>query len=88
MNDVAAEATAEDGGRASIGKNLLDCHPPEAQKRLREVVASETPNVCTVEKKRTRKIVFHGHRKRSGKVGGIVELVFALSKKVPHRVGD
>ncbi len=86
MNDMAAEFTAEDGGKALVGRSLLDCHPAVARKRLKEVMASGRPNVYTVEKKGVKKMVFHGHWRKSGRVGGIVELVFVLPGSVPHRV--
>ena len=88
MNEKAAETTADDGGRALIGKNLLDCHPPKAQKRLKEVMVSQQPNIYTVEKKGVKKMVFHGHWKKSGKLGGIVELIYVLPADVPHHIRD
>ena len=84
MNELAARAAAEDGGRALIGKNLLDCHPPEAQKRLKEVMASGLPNVYTVEKGRVKKMVFQGQWKERERARGLVELVFELPERVPH----
>jgi len=86
MNDSAAEATASDGGKALIGKNLLDCHPPEAQKKLKRVMASGRPDVYTVEKKGVKEMVYHCHWKKGGRVGGLVELVFVLPDTVPHHI--
>ena len=50
MNDRSAQVNADDGGKALIGKNLMDCHPPEAQTKLKEVMASGRPNVYTTER--------------------------------------
>jgi len=86
MNDEAAEVTAEDGGRTLIGKSLLDCHPPDAQKKLREVMASGRPNVYTIEKKGVRKMIYQCHWKKRGRLGGLVELTFVLPKDIPHHV--
>ncbi len=86
MNDMAAEATADDGGRALVGKSLMDCHPPKAQMELREVMASGRPDVYTVEKRGVRKMVYHGHWKRRGRLGGLVEFTFILPKDIPHHV--
>jgi hypothetical protein len=80
MNDKAAEVNKEEGGKALIGKSLMDCHPPEAQKRLKEVMLSGRPHAFTIEKKGVKKLVNQGHWKRKGQVGGLVELYFELPK--------
>lgn len=86
MNDSAAKSTAEDGGKTLIGKNLLDCHPPDAQRKLKRVMASGRPEVYTIEKKGLKEIVYHGHWKKGGRVGGLVEIVLVLPKRVPHHI--
>jgi PAS fold len=84
MNDRAAENTADDGGRSLIGKNLLDCHPPKAQKRLREVMVSKQPNIYTAEKNGVKKMVFQSQWRKNGRVGGLVELYFELPSDIPN----
>jgi len=86
MNDMAAENTREDGGKALIGKNLLDCHPPEAHRKLRDVMASGRPNVYTIEKKGVRKMIYQCHWKKQGRLVGLMELAFVLPKDVPHHM--
>jgi len=86
LNDMAAEVVAEDGGKALIGRNLLDCHPLEAQKKLRDVMASGRPNVYTIDKKGVRKMIYQCHWKKQGRLGGLVELTFVLPKDVPHHL--
>jgi len=39
MNPAAGERYAKRGGLALVGKSLLDCHPPQANERIKEVVA-------------------------------------------------
>ena len=86
MNEMAAEVTAEDGGKALLGTNLMDCHPPKAQRKLRKVMTSGVPNVYTVEKKGVKKMVYQCHWKKRGHVGGLLELTFVLPKTIPHHV--
>jgi len=88
MNDMAAEATADDGGRALIGKSLMDCHPPKAREFLKEVMTSGRPNVYTVEKRGVKKMVYQSHWKKGGRLGGLVEVTFVLPKDIPHHVRD
>jgi transcriptional regulator with PAS, ATPase and Fis domain len=86
MNERAAEVHSEDGGKALIGKSLMDCHPPKAQKKLKKVMASGRPNVYTIEKKGTKKMVYQCHWKKRGRVGGLLELSFELPMDIPHFV--
>jgi len=86
MNEKSAEVSSKDGGRALIGKNLLDCHPPEAQEKLKNVMASGHPNVYTTEKKGIKKLVYQCHWQKDGRTGGLVEFSFKLPNRVPNFV--
>ena len=84
LNERSAEVNAKDGGKSLVGKNLLDCHPPEAQEKLRKVMASGQPNVYTIEKNGVRKMIYQCHWRREGKVAGLVEFSFELPGEIPH----
>ena len=84
MNDKAAEDHADDGGRALVGKDLMDCHPPVAQAKLRKVLASGRPHVYTTQEMRKKKLVYQCQWKKGGRVGGVVQLVIELPRAVPN----
>jgi transcriptional regulator with PAS, ATPase and Fis domain len=86
MNDRAAEVNAKEGGKGLVGKNLMDCHPPEAQEKLRKVMASGRPNVYTIEKKGVKKMVYQSHWKNRGRTAGLVEITFELPSDLPNFV--
>ncbi|MGD1098864.1 MAG: PAS domain-containing protein [Thermoplasmata archaeon] len=86
LNDRSAEVNASDGGKALVGKNMMDCHPPEAQVKLKKVMDSGRPNVYTVEKKGVKKMIYQAHWKRKGQVAGLVEITFELPNDMPHFV--
>ena len=86
LNRRSAEVNAEEGGKSLVGKNLLDCHPPDAAAKLREVMASGTPNVYTIEKGGVRKVIFQAHWKKGGQFAGLIEITFELPKTAPHFV--
>lgn len=88
MNERAAEASMEDGGKALIGKNLMDCHPPKARAKLRKVMASGRPNVYAIVKRGKKKLVYQCHWKNAGKVAGLAEFSFELPAEVPSFVRD
>ena len=84
MNDRAAEDHFDDGGRALVGTDLMKCHPPDAQMKLREVLVSGRPNVYTTGRTRKKKLVYQCQWKKGGRVGGVVQLVIGLPRDVPH----
>jgi len=86
MNERSAEISSKDGGKALIGKNLLNCHPPEARKKLKNVMASGLPNIYTAEKRGAKKLVYQCHWKSKGRTAGLVEFTFELPSKVPNFV--
>lgn len=86
LNDRSAEVNAADGGKALVGRNLLDCHPPPAQEKLRKVMASGRPNVYTIEKNGVRKVIYQSHWKKRGQMAGLVEISFELPLDTPHFV--
>jgi PAS domain-containing protein len=86
LNARAAQVHASEGGRRLVGKNLIDCHPPEAQRKLKKVMAEGRPNVYTIEKNGVRKMIYQSHWRRKGRVAGMVEISFELPDTVPHFV--
>jgi hypothetical protein len=51
MNQKAADTFSKSGGKTLIGKNILDCHPPKAQEKIKQLSQNKQTNVYTVEKK-------------------------------------
>jgi len=86
MNDKAAKDHTDDGGRALVGTDLMKCHPPDAQVKLRKVLASGRPNVYTTQEKSKKKLVYQCQWKKEGKAGGVVQLVIELPRDMPHHV--
>jgi PAS domain-containing protein len=78
MNEKAAQVTSKDGGKALIGKNLMDCHPPEARVKLKKIMALGRPNVYTTETRGAKKLVYQCRWKKGRRVGGLVEFSFEL----------
>jgi len=87
MNDKAAKDHADDGGRALVGTDLMECHPPDAQAKLREVLTSGRPNVYTTGKRGRKKLVYQCQWKKGRWVGGVVQLVIELPRDMPNHVG-
>lgn len=88
MNKKAIEGFAEDGGKELIGKNLLDCHPEAAQRKIRTLLETQETNVYTVEKKGRKKLVYQAPWHSDGAFAGFVELVLDIPEAMPHVVRD
>jgi DUF438 domain-containing protein len=86
LNRRSAEVNARDGGKALIGRNMLECHPPEAREKLERVMASGRPNIYTIEKNGVRKMIYQAHWREDGKVRGLLEVTFELPSEIPHFV--
>jgi len=86
MNDTAAKVHSKDGGKALVGKSLMDCHPPKAQEKLKKVMTSGRPNVYTIERRGAKKLVYQCHWKKKGRLSGLVELSFELPSDMPNFV--
>jgi len=84
MNDRAVRDHAGDGGEKLVGTDLMDCHPPEAQAKLRKVLASGLPNVYTSETEGKKKLVYQCPWRQGRRVGGLVQLVIELPKALPN----
>jgi transcriptional regulator with PAS, ATPase and Fis domain len=86
MNDQAANGYAKDGGRALIGKNMLDCHPEPARTKTKRLLESKQKNVYTIEKNGVKKLIYQSPWYRDGKFAGLVELSLEIPFEMSHFV--
>ncbi len=84
MNDKAAKTFERYGGADLIGKSLMDCHPPAAQEKIRELLASGKTNVYTIEKNGVKKLIYQAPWCIGGKHMGLVELSLEIPEEMPH----
>ena len=86
MNDRAADTLEADGGRALIGKSILDCHPGPARTKTEAMLQSQEKNVYTMEKNGIKKLIFQSPWYRQGRFAGLVELDLEIPADLPHFV--
>ena len=84
MNDAAAEMFKKDGGRALIGKNVLDCHPQPARDKLRKMYVDQTKNLYTITKNGKKKLIYQTPYFSDGVFSGFVEICLDLPDEIPH----
>ncbi len=53
-----------------IGKNLFDCHNPQSQAKIRELLETGGVNAYTIEKNGVKKMIYQTAWKQDGVVGG------------------
>jgi len=88
MNDTSAHTFEADGGRALIGKSMLDYHPEPARAALANLLASPHVNTYTIEKRGVRKLIYQAPWHRDGRYQGLVELSLELPTELPHFVRE
>ena len=86
MNDRAAKVYEQDGGRALIGCNVLDCHPEPARSKTRALLASGEKNIYTIEKNGVKKLIYQSPWYVDGSYAGFVELALEVAWELPHFV--
>lgn len=88
MNDRSAKMFKEDGGRALIGTNVLDCHPEPARRKLRHMLEAHQTNVYTIEKKGRKKLIYQSPWYQDGQYAGFIEIALEIPSEMPHFVRD
>jgi transcriptional regulator with PAS, ATPase and Fis domain len=88
MNDKAAKSFEKDGGRALIGKNMLDCHPDPARGKLERLMEQQRKNVYTIEKNGVKKLIYQSPWFKDGVYAGFVEFAFEIPFEMPHFIRD
>ena len=84
MNDQAIKLFAKDGGKELIGKDVFECHPEPARKKLAEMTAGETINCYTIEKNGIKKMIYQAPWYQDQEFKGFVELSFEIPFDLPH----
>ena len=84
MNDKSVEVFASDGGRALIGRGVLDCHPEPARSKLRALMKTGRTNVYTIQKNGKKKLVYQAPWFKDGRAAGFVEISFDIPWDMPH----
>jgi len=86
MNQAAGALFKGDGGRAMVGKSLLDCHPEPSRSLLADMLKNPRQNTYTIEKGRVKKFIHQAPWFRQGRFAGLVELSIVLPDKMAHHV--
>jgi PAS domain-containing protein len=86
MNHRAAATFEADGGRALVGRNLLDCHPEPSRTLVADLLANPRKNVYTIEKRGVKKLIYQSPWYRDGVCAGLVELSLEIPADMPHFV--
>ena len=86
MNERSALTFAKEGGRALLGKNLMDCHPDAARQKIRSLMETGTSNSYTIEKNGIKKLIHQEPWFKDGRMAGLVEFSIVIPFSLPHFV--
>ena len=84
MNDRAATAFQNRGGRELVGTSLLDCHPEPSRSKVQQLLASGKVNAYTIEKEGIKKLIYQAPCYKDGEYSGLVEVSVVLPDPLPH----
>ncbi len=84
MNQKAIKTFATYGGEDLIGRNLKDCHPENANKKIEELLEKQSLYAYTIEKNGETKLIYQVPWFKHGEYQGIVELSLPLPANMPH----
>lgn len=74
------------GGDKFIGTSLFDCHPPQANEKIRHMLATGEQNAYTISKKGQKKIILQVPYFDEQGVAGLVEISAVIPEDMPHKV--
>jgi hypothetical protein len=86
MNEKAAEMFSKYGGKALIGKSLIDCHPEPARSKLLRLLQTGESNVYTIEKNGIKKLIYQAPWYSDNQRCGMIELSLEIPFDLPHFV--
>jgi transcriptional regulator with PAS, ATPase and Fis domain len=84
MKEKAAKTFESDGGFALVGKNIFDCHPESASKKIRKIMDGREPNVYTIEKNGVKKLIYQTPWFEAGETMGLAEFSLEIPLEMPH----
>ena len=85
LNERAAKVFAKDGGKALVGKSLLDCHPEEARSKMLDLLKNQASHSYTIERNGKKKLIHSVPWFKDGKFAGLVEISLDIPFEIPHR---
>jgi len=88
MNDRAVEVFSKYGGRALIGRSLLDCHTETSRGKLLRLLREGQSNIYTIEKEGGKKIIIQSPWRSSSEYAGLVEISIELPDHLPHFIRE
>jgi transcriptional regulator with PAS, ATPase and Fis domain len=79
LNDRAARTFEKHGGKALVGKSLLDCHPEPARSKMLSLLRDPRPHSYILEKNGRKKFIHAAPWLKAGKFAGLVEIAADIS---------
>jgi PAS domain S-box-containing protein len=86
MNDKAIKNFEKYGGKALIGKNLLEIHPEPSRTKVAEILEKRVQNSYTIEKNGIKKLVHQSPWYSDGEYKGFLDLSLEIPMEMPHYI--
>jgi transcriptional regulator with PAS, ATPase and Fis domain len=76
LNEQAAEVFKREGGKALVGKNLLDCHPEPGRAKMLALLKGQRAHTYIMKRNGRRRLLHSVPWFKEGKFAGLVEIAF------------
>ncbi len=84
LNENAKLLFDESERESSLGRNLLDCHNEESNKKILQIKETLKPNIYTIEKAGIKKLIYQSPLTKNNQFDGIIELSLMIPDAIPH----
>ena len=84
MNEGSEKLFEKDGGYAVLGQNVITCHPPGTQEKVRQIYETQSFNIYSITKGGQKHLVYQAPYFIEGEFSGMVELSLDLPDDIPH----
>ncbi|MEG1333382.1 MAG: PAS domain-containing protein [Bacteroides sp.] len=68
------------------GQNLFDCHNPQSQQKIKDLLETGGSNSYTIEKNGRWRMIYQTAWMLDGVVAGLVEMAMDIPEELPHFV--
>ena len=88
MNEKSKSTFSKEGGEKLIGTNLFECHSPDSQSKIQDMLNTRSNNIYTIQKNGKKKMIIQMPWFEKAELQGLVELSVELPNEIPHFLRD
>lgn len=88
LNEKAKMMFDENERDNALGRNLIECHNEDSNKKILDIKENLKPNIYTIEKAGIKKLIYQSPLIKNNEFNGIIELSLEIPDVIPHLKRD